>query len=75
MHLSSNPFAPETLAGKLADPIHDLRFDHPGVLLRKTQVNTCYIRLVRLHTMQIDQIRVGLVHRPSLVTRIGGGQF
>jgi hypothetical protein len=38
-HLSSNPFAPETLAGKLADPIHGLRFDHPGVLLRRTQVD------------------------------------
>ena len=24
--LSSNPFAPETLAGQFADPIHDLRF-------------------------------------------------
>ena len=23
--LSSNPFAPETLAGQFADPIHDLR--------------------------------------------------
>ena len=42
--LSSNPFAPETLAGELADPIHDLRFKHPGVLLRRPQVDTCYIR-------------------------------
>ena len=39
--LSSNPFAPETLAGKLADPIHDIRFQHPGVLLRRSQVDIC----------------------------------
>ncbi len=71
--LSSNPFAPETLAGQFAHPIHDLRFEHPGVLLRGSQVDTCYIRLVRLRVMQVDQIRVDLVHRPSLVKRTDGG--
>ncbi|HMF38199.1 MAG TPA: hypothetical protein VKF17_16255 [Isosphaeraceae bacterium] len=64
--LSSNPFAPETLAGQFADSIHDLRFQHPGVLLRSSQVDTCYIRLVRLRVIQVDQIGVDLVHNPSL---------
>jgi hypothetical protein len=31
--LSSNLFAPETLAGQVVDPIHNRRFQHPGVLL------------------------------------------
>jgi hypothetical protein len=39
--LSSNPFAPESLAGKFVDPIHDIRFQHPGVLLRRSQVDIC----------------------------------
>ena len=62
--LSSNPFAPETLAGKFVDPIHDIRFQHPGVLLRRSQVDICYIRLVRLRVMQVNQIGVELVHNP-----------
>ena len=73
--LSSNPFASETLAGQFEDPIHDLRCQHPGVLLRRSQVDTCYIRLVRLHVMQVDQIGVDLVHRPSLSSVQEGGSF
>src|SRR5208337_4685572 len=66
--LSSNPFAPETLAGKLADPIHDIRFEHPGVLLRRSQVDICYIRLARLRVKQVNQIGVDVVHIPSLTS-------
>jgi hypothetical protein len=56
--LSSNPFAPETLAGQLVDPIHDFRSQHPVVLLRGSQVDTGYVRLVRLHVLQNDQTGV-----------------
>ena len=64
--LSSDPFAPEPLARQFADPIHDLRFQHPGVLLRGSQVDVCYIQWVRLHAVQVDQIGVEFVHSPSL---------
>src|SRR5208283_2253134 len=73
--LSSNPFAPETLAGKLVDPIHDIRFQHPGVLLRRSQVDICYIRLVRLRVQQVNQIGVDVVHIPSLTSVQEGVSF
>jgi hypothetical protein len=73
--LSSNPFAPETLAGKLADPIHDIRFQHPSVLLRRSQVDICYIRLVRLRVKQVNQIGVDIVHIPSLTSVQEGVSF
>ena len=63
---ASNPLTPEPLASQLADSIHDFRVEHPGVLLRGSQVDMCYIRWVRLHVMQVDQIGVGFVHSPSL---------
>ena len=73
--LSSNPFAPETLAGKLADPIHDIRFQHPGVLLRRSQVDICYIRSVRLRVQQVNQIGVDVVHISSLTSVQEGVSF
>src|SRR5208337_3584603 len=73
--LSSNPFAPETLAGKFVDPIHDIRFQHPGVLLRRSQVDICYIRLVRLRVKQVNQIGVAVVHIPSLTSVQEGVSF
>ena len=73
--LASNPFAPETLAGQFADPIHDLRCQHPGVLLRTPQVDTCYIRLALLRVMQVDHIRNDFVHIPFSTSVQEGGSF
>ncbi len=73
--LSSNPFAPETLAGKFVDPIHDIRFQHPGVHLRQSRVDICYIRLVRLRVQQVNQIGVDVVHIPSLTSVQEGVSF
>jgi hypothetical protein len=38
---ASNPLTPEPSAGQLADPIHDFRSQHPGVLLHSSQVDMC----------------------------------
>ena len=73
--LASNPFAPETLAGQLVDPIHDLRCQHPGVLLRRPQVDTCYIRLALLRVVQVDHIRNDFVHIPSSTSVQEGVSF
>src|SRR5262245_46429540 len=75
LQLTSNPLAPEPLAGQLADPIHDLRFQHPGVLLRGSQVDACKLRLARLRLAQVDQIADESVHIPSSTRVQEGGQF
>src|SRR5262245_50691838 len=75
LQLTSNPLAPKPLAGQLADPIHDLRLQHPGVLLRKSQVDACKLRLARLRLTQVDHIRNESVHNPSSTNVQEGGQF
>src|SRR5215210_6898864 len=60
--LACDPFGPESLGDQLMDPIHRLRREHPGVLLRASQGDGSCALLADLRDLQVDQIRVRSVH-------------
>ena len=73
--LPSNPFAAQTLAGEFADQVHDIRLEHPTVLLRIAQADLGDVRRSHPRIVQVDQNRLRIVHHPTSTNVEEGGQF
>ena len=63
------------LAGPLANPVHDIRLEHPMVLLHPWQGDLDPFRRSHLPDVQVDQIHLVLVHSPTSTNVEVGGQF
>jgi hypothetical protein len=54
--LPGGPLPAEASAAQLVDPIHDIRLQHPTVLLLLQQTDGCHLRVIHLRFKQVDQI-------------------
>lgn len=65
----------DPLTGPLADPVDDLRLEHPMVLLPEWQGDLDPSRGPHLPDVPVDQIHLVLVHSPTSTNVEVGGQF